>query len=188
MVDEFSSFARMPKPMLEAADLLETLKHSVFLMDVGNPDIEITLDAPDSGLVTEFDHRLLSQAFTNLIKNATESIGAVPTGTAGQGKITVKATSDSATQKLIITIQDNGIGLPVSERHLLLEPYMTTREKGTGLGLAIVRKIMEDHGGTIELLDATTDENGRRGAVVRLKLPLIPLPTIDSPEDKASNA
>ena len=172
MVDEFSSFARMPKAMLERADLMEPLKQAVFLMDVGNPDIEITLESEQDTLIAEFDQRLMSQAFTNLIKNATEAINAVPSEHRSDGKITVRVTAATSGQTAQIDIQDNGKGLPKSDRHLLLEPYMTTREKGTGLGLAIVRKIMEDHGGRIELLDAPKDENGRIGAIVRLTMPV----------------
>ena len=99
-----------------------------------------------------FDRRLISQALTNIIKNATEAVAAVPTAELGRGHIRVSATREG--DEIIIDVIDNGIGLPKENRRRLLEPYVTTREKGTGLGLAIVGRILEDHGGRIERSDA----------------------------------
>ncbi len=163
MVDEFSSFARMPKPVVDAQDMAETIRQTVFLMRVGYPTVEFEMELPDR-MPARFDRRLLSQALTNLLKNATEAIEAVPESERGQGRIRVKA--ERVGENLIIDITDNGMGLPKDQRSRLLEPYVTTREKGTGLGLAIVGKIMEEHGGSIQLQDSPDG----RGAWIRLYL------------------
>ena len=111
-----------------------------------------------------FDRRLISQALTNIIKNATEAIAAVPPEELGRGRITISATREA--DDIVIDVIDNGTGLPKENRNRLLEPYVTTREKGTGLGLAIVGRILEEHGGRIELNDPP-DGSGR-GAWARL--------------------
>jgi two-component system nitrogen regulation sensor histidine kinase NtrY len=113
----------------------------------------------------------VTQALTNIVKNATESIEAVGRLDGEVGLIMVSVSADG--DRAVIDVEDNGKGLPKEDRERLLEPYMTTREKGTGLGLAIVRKIMEEHGGSIALLDARTVAEGGRGARVRLKFPLV---------------
>jgi two-component system nitrogen regulation sensor histidine kinase NtrY len=113
-----------------------------------------------------FDRRLISQALTNILKNAVEAIAAVPPAERGQGRILVRGAREGDTA--LIDIIDNGSGLPSENRERLLEPYVTTREKGTGLGLAIVGKILEDHGGRIELRDAPEANGNRRGAWVRV--------------------
>ncbi|TCT03568.1 sensor histidine kinase NtrY-like [Aquabacter spiritensis] len=163
MVDEFSSFARMPKPVVDSQDLAETLRQSVFLMRVGHPEVTFEVEMPSS-LPARFDRRLISQALTNILKNAAEAIEAVPAEQRGQGLIRIRA--DRSKDDLVVDVIDNGPGLPQENRNRLLEPYVTTREKGTGLGLAIVGKIMEEHGGGIELYDSP---NGR-GAWIRLRL------------------
>ncbi|WP_342362565.1 PAS domain-containing sensor histidine kinase [Terrarubrum flagellatum] len=170
MVDEFSSFARMPKPTPESDDLSDLVRQTVFMMRVGNPDIEIADHVPDRPIVTRFDRRLIGQALTNVVKNATEAIsGDKPISAEMGGRVDVSLAVDPQTRIITIDIDDNGKGFPVENRQRLLEPYMTTRESGTGLGLAIVGKILEDHGGGIELLD-----NPRgRGARVRLWFPII---------------
>ena len=109
----------------------------------------------------------MSQALTNIIKNAAEAISAVPPEELGKGSIRVYAARDGG--DIVIDVVDNGIGLPKENRNRLLEPYVTTREKGTGLGLAIVGRIVEDHGGTIELRDAAEKIPGQRGAWVRVR-------------------
>jgi two-component system nitrogen regulation sensor histidine kinase NtrY len=118
-------------------------------------------------LRAQFDRRLISQALTNIIKNATEAIEAVPSEQLGKGRIDVIAARDSA--DIVVDVIDNGIGLPKVARARLLEPYVTTREKGTGLGLAIVGRVLEDHGGRIELKDASDFRPGQRGAWMRLR-------------------
>lgn len=164
MVDEFSSFARMPKPSPARDDIVETARQVTFLMRVGNPEIDISDNLPETPVMAHFDRRLISQALTNVIKNATEAIQAVPAEGRGKGRIEIgfERTRDG---RIVIDILDNGKGLPADQRQKLLEPYMTTRDGGTGLGLAIVGKILEDHGGGIELLDRP---DGTRGAQIRL--------------------
>jgi len=167
MVDEFSRFARMPKPAIEGEDVAECVRQVVFLMRVGHPEVDIETDIREEPMPAQFDRRLISQALTNIIKNATEAIEAVPAETLGRGRIEVKAMREG--DDIVIDVVDNGIGLPATSRSRLLEPYMTTREKGTGLGLAIVGRVLEDHGGRIELNDAANINPGARGAWVRLR-------------------
>lgn len=170
MVDEFSAFARMPKPEMSVGNIKTVLKDTVFLQKVGFPEIEFALEVCDEDLTAVFDSRMLSQALINVIKNAAESIEGVQDEAAEKGLIRILAKSEN--ENVIIEIIDNGKGLPESNRQRLLEPYMTTREKGTGLGLAIVRKIAEDHNGTVELLDSPEVAKGGRGAMMRITLPL----------------
>jgi len=167
MVDEFSKFARMPKPVMSAEDLADTVRQVVFLMRVGNADIDIEVETPDGPLPAEFDRRLISQGLTNIIKNATEAIAAVPPAELDRGRIKVQVKRDGG--DIVIDVFDNGIGLPKDNRNRLLEPYVTTREKGTGLGLAIVGRILEEHGGSIELNDLPKGMFGGRGAWARLR-------------------
>lgn len=162
MVDEFSSFARMPKPSMELRDLREALKEAVFLREMGDHGIAFSSDISDRPMMGEFDGRLISQAFGNLVKNAVE---AFEYSDIDNKAITIRAQAGDDWH--VVEIIDNGKGFPVEHRERLLEPYMTTREKGTGLGLAIVKKIVEEHGGTIELDDGP----GGRGACVRIRLP-----------------
>jgi two-component system nitrogen regulation sensor histidine kinase NtrY len=171
MVDEFSRFARMPKPVMEQEDVADTVRQAVFLMRVGHPEIDIDLSIAEDPMPARFDRRLVSQALTNIIKNGTEAISARPDDS-DKGRIDVTATVDSG--MVNIDVIDNGIGLPKENRSRLLEPYVTTREKGTGLGLAIVGKILEEHGGGIELHDASEKEPGRTGAWIRLRFAVNP--------------
>ncbi|MEX0852975.1 MAG: PAS domain-containing sensor histidine kinase [Bauldia sp.] len=177
MVDEFSSFARMPKPAMAAGNLSETIREAVFLMSVAHPELQFKTSLPESPLSGRFDARLIGQALTNVIKNAAEAIAAVPADGRGEGRIEVSARADDG--EAVIDLIDNGIGFPRQNRQRLLEPYMTTREKGTGLGLAIVAKIIEEHGGRLELLDAPAVATGGRGALIR-----IVLPCLDAAEDR----
>ncbi len=167
MVDEFSRFARMPKPVIATEDLADTVRQAVFLMRVGNSEIDIDAEIGEDPMPARFDRRLMSQALTNLIKNASEAITAVPPTELGKGSIRVFAGREG--DDVVIDVVDNGIGLPKENRSRLLEPYVTTREKGTGLGLAIVGRIVEDHGGSIELRDAADKIPGQRGAWVRVR-------------------
>jgi two-component system nitrogen regulation sensor histidine kinase NtrY len=167
MVDEFSRFARMPKPVIEGEDVADTVRQAVFLMRVGHPDIDIQAEIKEEPMRAQFDRRLISQALTNIIKNASEAIEAVPQEQLGRGRIDVIAAREGA--DIVIDVIDNGIGLPKVSRARLLEPYVTTREKGTGLGLAIVGRVLEDHGGRIELNDAADIRPGARGAWMRLR-------------------
>lgn len=173
MVDEFSSFARMPKPSKTRTDLREILKDAAFLREVSRNDIEFVAEFPETRLEGEFDPRMLGQAFGNLIKNATEAIDAVPADEQRSGKtIIVRAERSADEREYIVDIIDNGRGLPGENRHRLLEPYMTMRDKGTGLGLAIVKKIIDDHGGTIQLRDAPAEVDEGKGAMITVRLPV----------------
>src|SRR5438477_3680288 len=175
MVDVFSRFARMPKPVMTAEDVADTVRQVVFLQRVGNADMDIDLEIAEDPMPAKFDRRLISQALTNIIKNATEAIAAVPPDKLGRGHIRVSASRDGG--DIIIDVIDNGIGLPKENRSRLLEPYVTTREKGTGLGLAIVGRILEEHGGKIELRDAAERIPGQRGAWMRLQFAAAPVAT-----------
>jgi two-component system, NtrC family, nitrogen regulation sensor histidine kinase NtrY len=182
MVDEFSRFARMPKPVIEGEDVADTVRQAVFLMRVGHPDVDIEADIKEEPMRAQFDRRLISQALTNIIKNATEAIEAVPAGELGKGRIDVIAAREN--EDIVIDVIDNGIGLPKVSRARLLEPYVTTREKGTGLGLAIVGRVLEDHGGRIELNDAADIRPGARGAWMRLRFAVsgqAPKPEVKEP-------
>ena len=143
-------------------------------------EVRFDLDFPETPLVLPIDRRLVTQAVTNLVKNAKEAIEARPQdGSEPPARIAV--TVSMSDEAAVVEVADNGIGLPREDRGRLTEPYMTTREKGTGLGLAIVKRIMEEHGGDIELTDAPDSFDGGRGALVRLVFPMGgSLPATDS--------
>jgi two-component system nitrogen regulation sensor histidine kinase NtrY len=170
MVDEFSSFARMPEARLEKGNLTESIRQAVFLESVRLPEVSINMVLPEEPIVAWFDNRLISQVLTNLIKNAVEAIEGAGLEGIKNPVITVEAAPEGDMVRL--SVSDNGKGWPKENRHRLLEPYVTTREKGTGLGLAIVAKIIEQHGGKVDLVDAEPDENGRIGACFTFTLPL----------------
>ncbi len=162
IVDEFSSFARMPSAVLEMNDLNELVREATVLQRVSASDIDIEFKLIAPPLVFPFDRRLLTQAVTNLVKNARESLEErKDQSVRGHILIETGLSHDSP----FIAITDNGIGLPKENRSRLAEPYMTTREKGTGLGLAIVKRIMEEHAGHLRL----TDAHGGQGARVVLE-------------------
>lgn len=188
MVDEFSSFARMPKPDFAEHNLAEVVREAVILFQMSHPEIKYVIDAPKEAAIALCDRRLITQAVTNLVKNAGEAIaGAVQSGGRGPGyKGRITARLRALEGRFTIEVTDNGVGLPKENRHRLVEPYVTTRQKGTGLGLAIVQRITEQHGGLLELEDAPLangasgnggdNNNGaetgaERGALVRLTLP-----------------
>src|SRR3977135_3442122 len=152
---------------MEGEDVADTVRQAVFLMRVGHPEIDLAAEIKDDPMRAQFDRRLISQALTNIIKNATEAIEAVPAEQLGKGRIEVIAARDG--EDIVIDVIDNGIGLPKVARARLLEPYVTTREKGTGLGLAIVGRVLEDHGGRIETNDGADIQPGARGAWMRLR-------------------
>ncbi|HEV2898977.1 MAG TPA: PAS domain-containing sensor histidine kinase [Pseudaminobacter sp.] len=181
MVDEFSAFARMPKPEMKIMDLREPLREASFLVEVSRSDIAFERVFGSEPLKGKFDSRLMSQAFGNVIKNAAEAIEAAERENGQNGMIRVSAGREG--RMIRIDIIDNGKGLPRENRQRLLEPYMTTREKGTGLGLAIVKKIVEDHGGRLELHDAPPDFHDGRGAMVTMLLPAAPEDAAQSPGD-----
>ncbi len=177
MVDEFAAFARIPKPEMAVADLRDAVLDSVVLFREAHPKLDYKLELPKDKVFTSIDRRLITQAVTNLVKNATESVeSAAEVGDRDEdwkGRIITRIRPDD--HRVFIEVIDNGQGLPKQQRSRLLEPYVTTKgHKGTGLGLAMVLKITEQHGGSLTLEDAPADEPGRptTGALVRITLPL----------------
>ena len=175
IVDEFSKFARMPEPDCKKHDLAKLVSDAVVLQDLGQPGVDIKLAGIDDALMAEFDDTMILQAMTNLIKNAGEAIETLikkgaPDNLVPQIVVEVGKVDGQAS----ITIADNGIGLP-EDRARLFEPYVTTRSEGTGLGLPIVKKIIEEHGGTLQLRNAPVfDGQNHFGAMAVVKLPLSP--------------
>jgi two-component system nitrogen regulation sensor histidine kinase NtrY len=161
IVDEFSSFARMPKPLFRAENVHDIVGHAVFLFEVAHPDITFNYRQSGAAPTLISDRRQLGQAITNILKNAVESIEEKRKSGAVDGVISVDLMIDQ--EALVIRIADNGIGLP-SDRQRIMEPYITNRATGSGLGLAIVKKIIEEHFGEIFLSD-----NDPVGAIVTLK-------------------
>ena len=184
MVDEFSSFARMPEATLERGDLSDSIRQAVFLESVRLPEVAIKVDLPEEPIYAWFDNRLVSQVLTNLVKNAVEAIEGAGLDAIKDPQISVAAAIEG--EKVRIAVSDNGKGWPKENRNRLLEPYITTREKGTGLGLAIVAKIIEQHGGKVELVDAEPDANGRVGASFVFRLPMNK-PVQDDEEETAGD-
>ncbi len=172
IVDEFSKFARMPEPDRREEDLVRLVRDAVALQAAGQPGVHLAADLPEGGLTMDLDATMIGQALTNLIKNAGEAIETLqqkgaPEGFAPEIRVELAVEPDQA----IIRVSDNGTGLP-PDRTRLFEPYVTTREKGTGLGLPIVKKIIEEHGGTLALLDADPfTEGAHRGAMAEIRLP-----------------
>lgn len=170
MVDEFSSFARMPAPKMERTDIGDVAQRAVFAQRVASPQIKISMTKTDSPVFTECDGRLATQALANLLKNAAESVSARVDRDGGKAAGEIQVIVEARDGFAVAEVIDNGLGWPTPDKNRLTEPYMTTREKGTGLGLAIVRRVMEDHKGRLEL-DDRNDEQA--GAVVRLAFPLL---------------
>ena len=166
MVDEFSSFARMPAPKFEANDASELLRQAVFAQRVADPDTQVEIEEAPKEAPVVCDGRMIGQALANVLKNAGESVSArLALRPEPRGYIGVRLTEEDG--KLLIVIEDNGLGLPAKDRDRLTEPYVTTRAKGSGLGLAIVKRIMEEHDGDL----AMTDAADHAGARVCLTLP-----------------
>jgi len=157
MVDEFSDFARLPKPVFAPESPDRIVRQALVLQEVAFPAIRFSITG---GTATPLvcDRQQMARALTNLVKNAAEAITARIDRETGEGRLVREGLIDIAIadrpDAVTITVTDNGIGLPTESRERLTEPYMTTRARGTGLGLAIVKKIIEDHGGTLELGDA----------------------------------
>ena len=181
MVDEFSAFARMPAPKFARNDGVELLRQAVFAQRVADPETQVEMTAPEGEVALLCDVRMIGQALTNLLKNASEAIAARRGDGAHAGRIAARLLVDDGWAT--IEIEDNGVGLPARDRDRLTEPYVTTREKGTGLGLAIVDRIMEEHGGELSLSDAAS----LPGAKVTLRLPLASSDTpANTPTDAAA--
>ena len=174
IVDEFSKFARMPEPQQKPKDIVIILRGAVMLQDSGHPDVSFEIGFSDTPLWVSLDETLISQALGNLLKNAAEAtetkVSSMPQNWTRKVKIYCTQEADYA----VVSIADNGIGLP-PDRSRLFEPYVTTREKGTGLGLPIVKKIIEDHGGVLSLQTAPVfvDES-HAGAMACIRMKLLP--------------
>jgi len=167
MVDEFSSFARMPRATIKPETLQPICEEAVFLQRQARGTTKVEIEAPAAPVILPCDARQLRQAITNLLKNAADAIDGrpqLPDGHLPPGLIRLTLALENGETR--IEVADNGKGLPVDGRERLTEPYVTTRTKGTGLGLAIVKKIAEDHGGRLVLGD-----NDGGGAKVALVLP-----------------
>ena len=165
MVDEFSGFARMPEPRMAEHDLRDIVRQAVFLQSNAFEGVQVTMTLPSDPVVLTVDEQLLSQAIINLVKNAAESLhSALADHTLANGSVEVSVLiqpddMDASIHGARIEVRDNGVGYPTDMMPKLMEPYVTTRDKGTGLGLAIVRKVMEDHGGELRLLNGHAQEN-----------------------------
>lgn len=168
MVDEFSSFARMPKPVFREESLVDIARQALFLHEVAHPAIRFTLDHDFPAPQLVCDRHQLGRAFTNIVKNAVEAIESKGDG---GGAVTMGIHDDGTT--IVVEVADTGVGLP-PDRDRIVEPYMTTRARGTGLGLAIVKKIVEDHFGTM----AFADRDGG-GTVVRMTFDAAALAALD---------
>ncbi len=164
MVDEFSAFARMPQPAIRDEDVGRLAREALVLQKSAHPEIAWTTAIPERGPRAPCDRRLVGQALTNLLQNAADAVAMRP----GAGHIGIAVAEEASEVRIAVT--DDGIGLPEADRARLTEPYVTLKPKGTGLGLAIVRKIMEDHGGGLEL----EDRRDGPGAVAILSLPVRP--------------
>ncbi len=169
MVDEFSSFARMPQPSMAVTDLAELVRSAVVLPQTAYRHISIQLSAPSDEILINSDAPQIRQAIANILKNAVEAIEAKTGGSREKdsGQITVEV--GASNNEAFVEVTDNGVGLPEDDvRQRLTEPYITTRSKGTGLGLAIVWKIIEDHRGRLIMEDAPGG-----GAKVLFRFPMV---------------
>ena len=149
MIDAFSSFARMPAPVLERVDLIGVVERAVGLQRLASPDVGFEIERPDDDIHLDCDARQIGRALTNVLKNAIEAIESRAPDARPPGRIVIRV--HEADGQWRVEVEDNGPGLPAKLRDRLTEPYVTNRAQGTGLGLAIVRRIMEDHGGRLVL-------------------------------------
>ena len=173
IVDEFSKFARMPEPIKRSVNITKLLKDVILLFEISSPAIKIKLKNPHGDINVNVDETMINQAFTNLIKNAGEAIESkAKLNSTNKFDPEIRIFIKKNVNNLEIIIEDNGIGLPTQERSRLFEPYVTNRENGTGLGLSIVKKIIEEHNGSLELLDASPLSNNEDfGAKMRIIFP-----------------
>lgn len=168
MVDEFSSFARMPKPVFRDENFFDLIRQAVFLQEVAHPAIRFTVIGGHEGSDLHCDRRQIGQAVTNILKNAVEAIEVrQQADPLHHGSVSARVSQQDP--YLVMTLDDNGIGLP-ADRERIVEPYMTTREKGTGLGLAIVKKIVEEHFGDLAF---EPNEDGGTRVTIRLDIALL---------------
>lgn len=176
MVEEFSGFARMPKPTFGKFGLVDMVESVAFAQRMSTPAITVTVTAPPHPVEVLGDERMLAQALTNIVKNAAEAVERqIEGGGLSKGSVAIDVFTDG--DEVQLTIRDNGPGFPLADRERLLEPYVTTRKNGVGLGLAIVTRIIEDHGGRIWLGDNELAANGAR---VDIRMPMQPNPVEES--------
>ncbi len=166
IVKEFSEFARMPQPVLAKNDISQLIRDAVFSEKVVNGDINFDVNIPESDVVFDFDKEQINRVLINLLKNAAESLK--ERGTSREGEPPFIVISLNQDKHVILEINDNGKGFPVELLSKITEPYVTTREKGTGLGLAIVKRIIDDHGGTLELSNNVDEDGNITGAKIRI--------------------
>lgn len=181
MVDEFSSFARMPAPVMAEEDLADLCRRAVFLQRTAHPKVNFACEVPEGPVLVSCDGRQIGQALTNLLQNAAEALEGMERGGRGKslGNVALRIVHEG--DRTVVEIEDDGPGFPKHLRERLTEPYVTTRSKGTGLGLAIVKKIMEDHGGDLILAD-------REGGGARVRLVFNKAMTAEAPaEDEAES-
>ncbi len=173
IVDEFSKFARMPKPQLQTEDLVTILRDVLTLQQITQLDVKLTINVPEKPVMADIDATMIGQALTNLVKNAGEAINSFQARNDQVGFVPeIQVVLKVVYSRARITIADNGVGLP-ADRARLFEPYVTTRDQGTGLGLSIVKKIIEEHAGSLTLEDAPIfDKNARAGAMAIIELPI----------------
>ncbi|WP_374466559.1 ATP-binding protein [Ferrovibrio sp.] len=187
MVDEFSTFARMPRPVYREEDLGQLVRQGVFMQQVARNDIRFESFVPADPVHLSCDARQIAQVLTNILQNAIDAIDGRERQageTLPPGRIVISLAVASGAAE--ITVRDNGRGLPVENRDRLFEPYVTTRSKGTGLGLAIVKKIIEEHGGSITLTDAAAvDPAAGSGSLARIRLPHLVIGNADAAEPAA---
>ena len=155
MIDAFSSFARMPAPVIERAELTDVVERAVVLHRLASPEIAFEIERPDDDVHLNCDAHQIGRALTNVLKNAIEAIESRASETKPAGRVVIRVREADGHWR--VEVEDNGPGLPAALRDRLTEPYVTNRVDGTGLGLAIVRRIIEDHGGRLNL------ENGAEG-------------------------
>ncbi|MEN2784902.1 ATP-binding protein [Sphingomonas qilianensis] len=174
MVDEFSSFARMPKPLFKHESLVDIARQSLFLHEVAHPGVTFSLVSTPATIDFVCDRRQIGQALTNIIKNAVEAIEAQGDGVSGEVAMTI---AGDPARSVVLEVADNGVGLPAA-RDRIAEPYMTTRARGTGLGLAIVNKIVEEHCGTM-----TFGDRPGGGTVVTMRFDTAALARMDAGDE-----
>ncbi|RXZ66697.1 HAMP domain-containing protein [Pelagerythrobacter rhizovicinus] len=171
MVDEFSSFARLPKPVFRQEDGLDLVRQALFLQEVAHPGIDFRFSYDGDGPIPlACDRHQVGQALTNVLKNAVEAVEARERDAEPDYRGRIAVAVVPCEHDVTVTVEDNGIGLP-QDRDRIVEPYVTTREKGTGLGLAIVNKIVEEHGG--EMTFAAAESGGTRVTLRFARQPLL---------------
>jgi two-component system nitrogen regulation sensor histidine kinase NtrY len=191
MVDEFSAFARSPKPQMEDNDIRDVVRAAVLDRQMTTAEITFETKVGKEPIIVTCDRRLMGQAISNLVKNAQEAVQAwsdnanKEPGWRGHIETVVRRNGD----RVDIAVMDNGAGLPKHNRNRLLEPYDTTKgNKGTGLGLAIVLKSVEQHGGTLSLEDAPPAPGRAHGAMIRISLPASKAPAQGVSRDEPATA